>query len=410
MLLPTNKGKPKAVRGRRQVPSLYRRQMARHWHAKLVLAVVAVAGSVGLLSLRDARPGKERDAVRCAAAPGSCLSRPRSFAWLCAAARVVASLCAARARAQPRTGRPVCTAHARLFVAGELLSEQNELWDIAATQRASRHSMLDIPTHAARSSAARLRARRARTSALASVPAAQGLWAAGQKYSNREKRVLQALSNIQSHLERGTLPPRGSRGRQGGSQWTDLVTTGADAGGAALKRALDAQPSTQLAAQALAGGDTGAEGENGEGSDDSLPVPMLSIKDEMVHRKMDVGFQKNIQEMMAWNSKHMKALVKRLDETKEHIKEQEAELADLRTMAKSSKEKMDAVRVSSKTDLLNKIIDKEGEEGPVGIKGMTGELGKPGKDGKNGSPGPRGMTGPRGPRGPPGQDGRMGAE
>jgi hypothetical protein len=125
---------------------------------------------------------------------------------------------------------------------------------------------------------------------------------------------------------------------------------------------------------------------------------------------MDVGFQKNIQEMMAWNSKHMKALVKRLDETKEHIKEQEAELADLRTMAKSSKEKMDAVRVSSKTDLLNKIIDKEGEEGPVGIKGMTGELGKPGKDGKNGSPGPRGMTGPQGPRGPPGQDGRMVAE
>jgi hypothetical protein len=220
--------------------------------------------------------------------------------------------------------------------------------------------------------------------------------------------VLQALSNIQSHLEGGTLPPRGSRGRQGATQWTDLATAGSDAGAAALKRAVDAQPSTQLAAQALAGGDTAAEGEKGEGSDDSLPVPMLSIKDEMGHRKMDVGFQKNIQEMMAWNSKHMKALVKQLDETKEHIKEQEAELADLRTMAKSSKEKMDAVRVSSKTDLLNKIIAKEGEEGPVGIKGMTGKLGKPGKDGKNGSPGPRGMTGPLGPRGPPGQNGRMG--
>jgi len=296
---------------------------------------------------------------------------------------------------------------ARAPGAGELLGEQNELWDIAATQRASRHSMLDIPTHAARSSAARLRARKARTSALASVPAAQGLWSAGQKYSNREKRVLQALSNIQTHLEHGTLSPRGSRGRRLGSQWTDLAAAGSRGdGAAALKRATDAEPSTQLAAQALAGGNTGAEGE--AGGEDSLPVPMLSIKDELGHRKMDVGFQKNIQDMMAWNSKHMKALVQQLDDTKEHIKQQEAELADLKTMVKSSKDKMNAVRVSSKTDLLNKIIDKSDEEGPVGIKGKTGKLGNAGKDGKNGAPGPRGIRGPEGPRGPPGPNGRMG--
>jgi len=284
---------------------------------------------------------------------------------------------------------------------GSLLGEQNELWNIEKTQRASRQSMLDIPTHAAR-----LRARQARTTVLASVPSAQGMWQAGQKYANREKRVLQALSNIQSHLEKGRSP-RGSQGRLPESQWTDLASASGADGAAALKRANDADPSAQLAAQALAGGDT--EGEETSGGDNELPVPMLSIKDEMGHRKMDVGFQNHIQEMMAWNSKHMKVLVKQLDETKEHIKHQEADLADLRTMVASSKDKMNAVRVSSKTDLLNKIINKGNDEGPTGIKGKTGGLGNPGKDGKNGVPGPRGIRGPTGPRGPPGQSGRMGA-
>jgi len=262
--------------------------------------------------------------------------------------------------------------------------------------------MLDIPTHAAR-----LRARQARTSALASVPSAQGMWQAGQKYSNREKRVLQALSHIQSHLEKGARSSRGSRGRQQGTQWTNLATASGTNGAAALKRANDADPSTQLAAQALAGGET--EGEGTSGGDDALPVPMLSIKDEMGHRKLDVGFQNHIQEMMAWNAKHMKVLVKQLDETKEHIKLQEADLADLRTMVKSSKDKMNAVRVASKTDLLNKIIDKGDDEGPTGIKGKTGKLGNPGKDGTNGATGKRGMRGPVGPRGPTGSNGKMGA-
>lgn len=261
--------------------------------------------------------------------------------------------------------------------------------------------MLDIPPHAAR-----LRERQARMSALASMPTAQGMWEAGQKYSNREKRVLRALSNIQTHLEKGARSPRGSRGRTG-SQWTDLATASATDGGLVLKRAMDADPNTQLAAQALAGGETGAA-ETG-GGDNALPVPMLSIKDEMGHRKMDVGFQKNIREMMAWNSKHMKSLVKQLDATKSHIKEQEAELADLRTMVSSSKDKMNAVRQSSKTDLLNKIIDKSDEEGPVGIKGKTGKLGPAGKDGKDGTPGPRGIRGPTGPRGDTGPPGQMGA-
>lgn len=177
-------------------------------------------------------------------------------------------------------------------------------------------------------------------------------------------------------------------------------------GESALKRTIDADASTQLAAQALAGGDTGDE--ETSGGQDSLPVPMLSIKDEMGHRKLDVGFQNNIKEMMSWNAKHMKAMVKQLDDTNAQIKTQEADLADLRTMVKSSKDKMTTVREASKTDLLNKIIDKSDEEGPTGIKGRTGKLGKPGKDGKNGLPGPRGMRGPPGPRGPPGRDGKMG--
>ena len=285
-------------------------------------------------------------------------------------------------------------------MAGELFGEQDELWRIERTRRASRHSMLDIPSHADR---------QARTSALAAVGSAE--WEAGQKYNNREAKVLRALSNIQSHLEKGARSPRTNRGGQPSTQWTDLASaSGTDAH--ALKSAVDADPSTQLAAQALAGGDTTAvtEGGEGDGGDtSSLPVPMLSLRDEMGHRKLDVGFQNNIKEMMAWNSKHMKALIKQLDATKERIKDQEQDLSDLRSMVQSSKEKMNAVRLSSRIDILDKIENKEDQPGPRGIKGKTGKLGAPGKDGKNGKPGVRGMTGPPGPMGPPGPDGKMGA-
>ena len=244
--------------------------------------------------------------------------------------------------------------------------------------------------------------RRAHTSALAATEAseaqaagADGLWQAGERYSNREKRVLQALSHIRSQIERGPRGPHGNRGR------TSHLTNGAS-----IKRAVDAQPNTQLAAQALAGGDTSAAGASAGPS--SLPVPMLSLKGEMAHRKLDVGFQKNIQDMMAWNSKRMKQMVKQLDNTKALIKAQESGLASLRVMVRASRQKMDNVRVGSKSDLLNKITDKAHEQGPEGIKGKTGPTGRPGTNGKNGMPGPRGIRGPPGPRGEPGERGPPG--
>ena len=285
---------------------------------------------------------------------------------------------------------------------GSLLGDNpmNALWGIEASRRASRHAMLDIPTHDARVrvrrartaalAAADARAIRARTSALASIGGAAdegggaaGLWRAGARYSDREKRVLQALSNIRSHLERG------ARGRRGRTQ--SAASAGSGDGPAAVRRATELQPSTQLAAQALAGGDTSAAALSNGAS--SLPVPTLSLQSEVKHRKMDVGFRRNIQDMMTWNAARMKAMVKHLEDTRSLIKTQEAELADLRTMVRSSKDKMQAVRVGSRNDLLDKIADKSDEAGPVGIKGPTGAVGSPGKNGINGKIGAPGIRG-----------------
>ena len=90
------------------------------------------------------------------------------------------------------------------------------------------------------------------------------------------------------------------------------------------------------------------------------------------------------------------------------IKAQESGLASLRVMVRASRQKMDNVRVGSKSDLLNKITDKAHEQGPEGIKGKTGPTGRPGTNGKNGMPGPRGIRGPPGPRGEPGERGPPG--
>ncbi|EKX54368.1 hypothetical protein GUITHDRAFT_99850 [Guillardia theta CCMP2712] len=227
----------------------------------------------------------------------------------------------------------------------ELMGEQNELWNIEKTRRASRNQMLDI--HA-----------RPRVSTLNPISEStkwqsstvQGLWQQQSSRSKREKEVLNALSNIRHRLD------------------TSYASNSAPAQ-AKLQRL--SMSGTGTAAQAGAGGS----------SSPSLPKALFSIHSEVAHRGQDVGFQKAVMKMMKWNSKHMKLLLKILHDNKEKIKEQKEELSELKRMVEDSKEKMDTIRRTSQEDLLNKLETKEDTEGPVGPKGPRGP---PGVDGMPG--------------------------
>eukprot|EP00960_Hanusia_phi_P067459 766636-Hanusia_phi.AAC.8 len=232
---------------------------------------------------------------------------------------------------------------------------------VLRTRRASRNQMLDI--HA-----------RPRISTLNPIaestkwqsPSVQGLWQQQSSRAKREKEVLNALSSIRHRLD----TRYSARAAPARAKLQRLSMNGAN----------DA-PRSQV---------------GGTQDSPSLPKAVFSIRSEVAHRGQDVGFQKAVMNMMKWNSRHMKLLLRVLHENKEKIKKQKEELSELKQMVEDAKEKMDTTRRTSQEDLLNKLETKEDTEGPVGPKGQPGKSGSPGRDGEDGPPGPPGMPGPPG--------------
>ncbi len=227
------------------------------------------------------------------------------------------------------------------FAGTELLSAQDELWNIEKTRRARRTKMLNIPDDS--------------EIILKPVGAADGqnegengdadvsnLWQHGQNAmrtdSNQERAVLGALNSIEAKLEHGAhragapdsardLWQAGGEQKDRSSFWNSV--------GAQQKARREALfrvhhygvgvgpiiyvPAKRAQTQAS---EPQAAFPPKEEQEEQGPEPIMSIETEKQRRRADEHFQKTVTNMMSWNSNKMKEMVQLLRKTREKIRVQ----------------------------------------------------------------------------------------
>jgi hypothetical protein len=224
----------------------------------------------------------------------------------------------------------------------ELLSAQDELWNIEKTQRARRTKMLNIPDDSEIILKPVGAANSEQNQEYHGDAAVSNLWQQGQKAmktdSNQERAVLGALNSIEAKLERGaekTNVPGSARDLwQSGGEQQDRSSFWnlADAQQKARREALFRVhhygvgvgpiiyvPSKRAQTQAS---EPHAAFPPPSEKEDEGPGPVMSLETEKERRRGDEHFQKTVTNMMKWNSEKMKEMIQLLRATRERIRVQ----------------------------------------------------------------------------------------
>lgn len=226
-----------------------------------------------------------------------------------------------------------------LSAGGTELSEQNELWDIEKTRRASRRRQLDLNMPASEEVVMRPVSAEPRRFHKGSPESS--LWQQGETRmradSHQERNILGAMSSIESRLERGAHREQGDMNapssaqhlwQSGGPQanrasFWDSVGAAEQARRDALFRVGQAHQEHQERAHERAQpAVSGAAAQPQNPPDGGVPVAVMSLQTEKERRRGDENFVKKVQGMMQWNSDKMKEMIKSLHETRDKIRKE----------------------------------------------------------------------------------------